>query len=303
VHRAGIKVIYSVKDLYANLPHGRRDIKTRDDEYRVIKDYVTRLKDHPAILAWYINDELPLTMRDQLTRHREWLEQLDPDRPTWVVLWQVNQVRSYLPTFDIIGTDPYPIPNRELDMPLQWTRKTRQAVFGHRAIWMVPQVFNWARYKKTPAEKAKCRAPTLPEMRCMAWQCIAGGANGLVFYSWFDLWRMKDTDPFEQRWQDVVTMGREIKQFIPILLSVDPLPSVRAATVPERAGWRLFQKDESTYLLAVNAMRKPLVATWKSDTVFRKSHYLLGNSPIRIAGDAITVKLAPMEVLFIQLSK
>lgn len=317
VHKAGIKVIYSVKNYYSGQSWSRADIKTRADEHRVIAETVKRLKDHPAIMAWYINDELPLTMLESLTLHRNWLQQLDPNRPTWVVLYQVDQVRGYIPTFDVIGTDPYPIPDRPVDLPLQWVRKTKSAAFGHRSVWMVPQVFNWGSYKKDPSEKAKCRAPTLQEMRCMAWQCIAGGANGLVFYSWFDLWRMAKDDPFEQRWHDITTMAGEIKQQTPILLSIEPAPKFSGTDIPETVGWRLFQKDGATYLLVVNASRKAAAATWESPTAFGNAQAILkapshanrpgasaaglSNDGVQLAGRTVRVSLAPLEVLFVRL--
>jgi hypothetical protein len=239
----GVRVIYSVKDLYV----GHRGIKTETEARQRITQTVNTLKDHPAIIAWYINDELPLTMRDELTAHRRWLEELDPSRPTWVVLYQYDQVRDYLPTFDIIGTDPYPIPKDSPAKALHWTRTTVEQTFSARCVWMVPQIFDWTSYKKPNG-----RPPTLAEMRCMAWSCIAAGANGLIFYSWFDLWKMDKTTPFEQRWKDVTAMAEEIRRWIPVLLSVEsaPMPTVEA---PPSVAWRLFAKDGAIFLLCVNS--------------------------------------------------
>jgi hypothetical protein len=225
----GVRVIYSVKDFYP----GHSGLKTSAEARKRITERINELKDHPGIIAWYINDELPITMVDELSAHRDWIEELDPGRPAWSVLYQVDQMRLYLPTFDIAGADPYPIPGKPVSMALDWTLKTRAATFGSRAVWMVPQIFNWGSYKEGK-EKEKGRAPTLAEMRCMAWSCIAAGANGLIFYSWFDLLRMDKTredggraavrDPFDERWKDVCTMAGEIRDRIPILLSVDPVP-------------------------------------------------------------------------------
>ena len=163
-------------------------------------------------------------MLDRLAARRELLEELDPGHPTWVVLYQVDEVRQYLPSFHAIGTDPYPIPARPVALAGQWTRKTVDGVCGARPVWMVPQVFNWANYKKTPEEKAQHRAPTLDEMRSMAWQCIAEGANGLVFYSWFDL--HKDaTTPFDEPRARVKQLAAGIAPLTPVLLSLDADPA------------------------------------------------------------------------------
>ena len=107
-------------------------------------------------------------------------------------------------------------------MALEWTRVTRDQCYGVRPMWQVPQVFDWAGYKKGP-DRDQYRAPTLDEMRAMAWQCIAAGANGLIFYSYFDLYKMDKKDSFEKRWKECLRNGRdEIKRYIPVLLSIEP---------------------------------------------------------------------------------
>jgi hypothetical protein len=242
-HANGLRVIYSVKDVYA----GHMGLKTEAEARERVTQTVTALKDHPALIAWYISDEAPLAMLDELTTRRQLLEDLDPGRPTWAVLDRPTQVREFLPTFDIIGSDPYPVPKEPPAKAFDWARTTVAQTFGARAVWMVPQVFDWTSYKKPGS-----RAPTLAEMRCMAWSCIAAGANGLVFYSWFDLQRMDKTVPFEQRWKDVTALAAEIRDRIPLLLSVEPAP-VPEVEAPASVAWRVFAKDGAAFVLFVNS--------------------------------------------------
>jgi hypothetical protein len=256
--RHGLKVIYSIKDYYAGTTWCPKSIRAEADEQPAVAQTVTQFRAHPALLAWYLNDELPADMIGRLAAHQQWVEELDPDHPTWVVLYQVDDLRRYLPSFDVIGTDPYPIPGEPISMALDWTRRTHQGVFGRRAVWQVPQIFNYAAYREGAAAAA-CRAPTLLEMRSMAWQCIAGGANGLVFYSWFDVWKMKDKDPFEQRWSEITAMAAEIKRLFPVLLSVEALPSV-AVSAPAAVAWRGWRRGPDLYLLVVNSAIEPAEA-------------------------------------------
>jgi len=259
IHARGLKIIYSVKDLYTGTAGCPPSIKTQDDEYAATKSYIEKYRDHPALLAWYINDELPLDMLDRLSLHRQWVEDLDPNHPAWVVLYQVDQVRHYLPSYDIIGTDPYPIPSNPPAMAAQYARKMTTALCGSRPIWQVPQVFNWANYKSAPEEKAKCRPPTYDEMRSMAWQSIAEGANGIIFYSWFDIRRDPST-PFEDQWERVKTVAQEIKDMIPVLLSTEAPPPVTIEPAP----WLntlVKHKDGVTHIILVNNTAEPQTAT------------------------------------------
>ena len=300
-HKRGLKVIYSIKDYYAGTRWSPKHIRSTDDERPAVEKKVAEVGGHPAIMAWYINDELPLSMLDRLSARQRLMEQLDPTRPTWVVLYQVGDVRSYLPSFDVIGTDPYPIPQRPAKAALKYARMTHEATFGFRAVWMVPQIFNWAAYRKTPEEKAKCRAPTLLEMRSMSWQCIAGGATGLVFYSWMDLWRLDALDPFEDRWRDVCLLAAEIKRFIPVLLSVDAPVRPGQVECADDVAWRLFAMGGDTYLIAVNSETEPAEAVFRFSAGVQVCATELGESQASASGPEVKVMFAPLEPKVIRL--
>jgi len=244
----GLKIIYTVKDAYFGSQWCPPEIRSADDERAYIESKVRQFRRHPALLAWYLNDELPLEYVDRLEAHQQWLEELDPDHPTWVVLYQVDQVAQYAQTYDVIGTDPYPIPDRPARAAGQWARTTKASLGYTRAAWMVPQAFNWACYRPTEADTL--RPPTDGELRSMAWQCIAEGANGLVFYSFFDIKR----DPamsFDEHWTRLRRLAAEIDEMAPVVLSVEEVPPIRAKPA-EWLHWTVRQRGHTTYLIAVN---------------------------------------------------
>jgi len=256
-------------------------------------------KNHPALLAWYVNDERPLTMLDRLTARQRLMEELDPDHPTWAVLNQYNQVISYLPTCDVVGTDPYPIPERPASMALQWTRATRDQTHGTRAMWQVPQVFDWGAHRKG-AERERARAPTLQEMRSMAWQCVAAGANGLVFFSFFDLYRMNDRDPFDTRWTDVCAMAGEIKRYIPVILSDEAAQQVTSEG-PASVETRAWRSGPDVYLLAVNSEAKPVTATVTVAGGCQSVSAEFGKPPEVRADGTLVYTFAPLEPVMVRI--
>ena len=85
-------------------------------------DFVNAIKDHPAVLAWYVVDESPLSKLPQLCARRELVARLDPDHLTWGCFYQSDQILDYLPSCDVIGTDPYPIGQTAIDMVSVSTR-------------------------------------------------------------------------------------------------------------------------------------------------------------------------------------
>lgn len=311
-----IKVIYSVKDLFK----GARNIKSEAEADNRVRSTVNALKDHPAIMAWYTNDEYPLSRLTELTNRRNLMEELDPSRPTWAVLYQVHELRGYLPTFDVVGTDPYPVATQPVSLAWDWSVKTNNAVFGAKAVWQVPQIFDWALYKKSKAAKSVQRAPTYQEMRAMYWMNIAGGANGLIAYCWHALFYMDQEPsdqirtptirkPFEQSWKEVCQIGQEVADRIPLLLSIDkPLP-VEIVEGKTTVAHRVYAQGDETWVLLVNLSEKETSQITLSTTEpVRVIGTYLGDasakaSCVGIVGQKIPVQLAPLEPLFVGLKK
>ena len=113
-------------------------------------------------------------------------------------------------------------------------------------MWQVPQAFDWGGYRPEWPGSAPNRMPTVDEMRSMAWQCVASGANGIIFYSFTAIQKQTHGLPFEKAWADICKVGEEMKKFIPVLLSVEPAPAVAGAS----GEWcvRTWRKDGEAHL-------------------------------------------------------
>jgi len=245
----GIKVIFSLKDVYAGSQWAELEFAGARGEKAVIEKAVSSFRDHPAILAWYINDELPLTLLPRLIDRRREVNRLDPDHPTWAVLYQLDELPYYGSTCDVMGVDPYPIrdgKNRDMRLVLNALEASERAVGTDLglALWVVPQIFNWGVYecKDRAALLKSYRDPTEAEMRAMALLCALKGARGFVFYSYFDLSRPLAGPDFDRRWPEICRVGRQVRDLEPFLLSSRPALSV---TVTGKAGQVLARGFES----------------------------------------------------------
>ena len=110
-HAAGLKVIYSVKDMVWGSKFVRKGMETREKSLAAIREVVEAVKGHPALLAWYVNDEAPERQIGPLREINEMIHALDPDHPTWAVTDKPWHVRPFVGSYDCIGMDPYPIGN------------------------------------------------------------------------------------------------------------------------------------------------------------------------------------------------
>ena len=108
----GLKVIYSLKDLYFGSAHCPPAIRSEADEEPLVRTRVRQFRNHRALLAWYLNDELSLQYLPRLEARRRWVAEDDPNHPTWSVVYQVDDISGYINSFDCVGSDPYPIAQR-----------------------------------------------------------------------------------------------------------------------------------------------------------------------------------------------
>ena len=258
----------------------------------VMKRAIRTYKGHPALLAWYTYDEASTYDLDKLIGYKRMVEKLDPDHPVWAVVCQIQEVREYQGSYDVFGTDPYPIPDHPPAMALEWTKTTKfNTGCGLLPVWQVPQVFSWGGGK---------RPPTFAEMRSMAWQCIAGGANGLIFFSWYHLRLEKQ---FTSRWSDVCRMAAEIKESIPILLSLDqPHFPPMAVTSPKSVAWRVWGKGDDTYVLMVNSDTRPAVAELSFADHVGNVTSVFGSLPERKGNKRLVCRLGSLEPVMLRLS-
>lgn len=244
-HERGIKIIFSLKDLYEGTDFATRETLGIRGVPAIIDKAVTTFRDHPALLAWYINDEMPTTMLDQLSARRREVNRLDPYHPTWAVLVSFSELPIYGPTCDVMGVDPYPIrarDSRDMDRVRYSMEMASRAVGTPEgmAVWAVPQIMNWGCYdakarKDRDYYVRNFRDPTEEEMLSMSLLCAIQGAKGFIYYSYSDLtgYINPHAKPdFQRRWPEVCRVGEVMVSLSPFLLSDrhGPKVSVRNAS-------------------------------------------------------------------------
>jgi len=238
----GLKVIYSIKDFYENSKWYPKQGKTSDLD--LMRKYVTDLRDHPALLAWYTNDELGPIWMPKLQAAYDLVCELDPGHPAFQVLCVPSQNRLYYGVTDVLGVDPYPIPRHPVTMVGEWMETAREAMSAAKPVWCVPQIFQWANYSKNP----KDREPTFAEKRAMIYLALIHRAQGLVGYSYYDLLKGDDKAVFARRWGEVSAIAADVRRLIPALLEGREAGADRESAVR----YRVLEAGGAAYAIVVN---------------------------------------------------
>ncbi len=262
MHSKGLKLVYCMNDVYPTATYlagkGWEGIREND---AIAAAIVAAYRDHPALLAWYLNDELPHALVPQLEDYYRRVQIADPSHPCFIVLCNRHELPHFPQTTDILGVDPYPIPKESVTRVSSFVMQAQSAVRGTQPVWLVPQAFAWYQYNSknpdrghvpTAEELETGRAPTYEEERCMTYLGLVHGAKGLIYYCYYDL---RVLPQYQQMWGWMKSIAEEVTTLAPVLLST------------ERPGdWNVTPKDtpiESTlmlregvlYLLAANPTR------------------------------------------------
>lgn len=298
----GLMAFVNLKDQTLHSVWARnRKITTQEEVDAFFEREINKVKDHPALLGWYVNDEAPTMEIPERTHLYSIFRRLDPNHPTWAVLDRTYDLREFTPTYDVLGVDPYPVAKKPLSHITEFMMETRNAVFNDRPMWNVPQAFNWGWYRKQDAGVE--RFPTEQELKSMNWQHIALGANGLVSYCFHTYFRNLSTpEDFDRHWGMVCNAAKEVKKMMTVLLSVEKAPGIGGA--PRMMPVRVWALDGDVYVLAVNPLNERQDAALAiSEGKWKAVSCEVGEAGrMDDSGKRLEVSLPPIGVSFMRLS-
>jgi hypothetical protein len=244
-----LDVIFSLKDIYSlNMNY----LQQKSYVNSIVED----LKDYENLLAWYINDELDLEAVSVVNDMYKQLIEIDPNHPIYQVNDKVDILDYYDGTYDVIGSDPYPVPqkSKSLYKVTSMTNKTVKSA-GTKPVWQVLQLHNLSFHSK----QIENRPPSFQEMKNMSHQAIIGGAKGLMFFAYHWLWygfdeqnnKIMSSDNFHKRWDDISKLVESVNEIIPLIIEnevVDISTELNNLSVV----YKCWRGENENYLILAN---------------------------------------------------
>ena len=242
----GIKVNYNVCSLAGSQGVGLSINATPEEKLALLREEILRVKDHPALLSYYIADEPDGqgVSPETLKRSYDLIHQLDPYHPVTVVIISSLPARRYADTYDIIMADPYPIPNAPATEAPRMISEIYQQMRYEKAVWLVPQVFGGG--------EIWTREPSAREVRLMIYGSVLAGARGVQGFH-----RMPDSGS-PLLWNGFKEVAVELQQIAPYLYDTCPLT---VATDNKQIVARLYHKEDKVLVVAQNLSNEPQPVT------------------------------------------
>lgn len=264
LNEANIKIIYSIKDVYDDYPvAGKkftfRESKNGDD---CVEKTISDLKDHPALLSWYICDEMGVNWIKKLEERKRKINALDPYHPTWSVYYKFYNLDLFAGTSDVLGVDPYPISKpgvHDMKLVREGMDAANNAVASDKgaAVWGVPQFHNLANYSKNgkdqEARAKNYAAPTEDEMRAMCLLMVIKGAKGIIGYSYFDIFAKGcGAEPeAEKRWTEICKVAETLRSLEPFILSNKNGPDIKVDIQNGEVHAKAFSDDHGNVKILI----------------------------------------------------
>jgi hypothetical protein len=206
-------------------------------------DHLRALRDHPAVLCWYVYDEPSGDRFAEADARVKLAKELDPARPAYI-----NYLSDKLEnqTGDIYSTDVYPIPHGVPIHAINAVQRMQAAAAPeHKPVWIWLQGTGYAYWMD--------REPSPRELSCMAYGSLIAGARGIYYFA--QIPRTK------QCFDEMRALCVETDALTPALCSLEAAPEVSCDQPAVLC--RAFSQGGSLWVLAVNMQRAACTARLK----------------------------------------
>lgn len=235
---------YSTYTLPLPLPPENR--KQMWDHHKArISSIITKFKDHPALLMWYMSDE-PSSMNtppNDLLQAYQFAKNLDQSRPFYMAAADPLNDQEYFKATDIVAPDSYPlafnkpISNDSINQPLYAKAQKN----GWPVVWRIIQMCQW----KPELEN---RLPTEAQIRTQCFLGLADNLKGLAFYE-----HKNYPEKRPKQWEKISNVVNSLHSILPDILASEKVIT-SGLSVNQDIRYIMHKvKDKNYYLLlAVN---------------------------------------------------
>jgi hypothetical protein len=172
----------------------------------------------------------------------------------------------------------------------QWTEQARRAVQGARPIVTVIQFFQFT---------SKGRWPTQKELRNMSYMAIAGGANGLLYWSLgANALAYVCRDWCEEKaeyFQRLKAVLEELKSLEEVLASPDRPDLLVSVSDPEAIRTRVKYHDGKVWLIAANVTSRQVRVSFVLREAPRSVQVWQGSETLTLEGPEFRDTFGPYE--------
>jgi len=263
----GMKVNYQLLSIAENGGIGSALLKglSKEKKREMLIQEINRVKDHPALLSWYLCDE-PIGQnisKNDLLDEYELIKKLDPYHPVTIVFMTPSEADEYKDVMDIVMADPYPIPNKTV-LEVADVSFDLETDFRFRMpYWIVPQTFGGNEWWR--------REPVAEELRAMVYLSILHGATGSQAFI------RHGHNGFPKSlslWEEYGKIAREIRELTPFLLKGNRDNQI--TNIDHSLFTRTWELDRQQLIIVINSENE------FKNIVYENSHIIPSDGTVKV---------------------
>ena len=242
---------------------GRSQGKLNARQKELLREFVTRVGKHPAVLSWYMADEPEGHghNEDWYVDALKFMKEIDPYHPTTICNYGVAGQKRFYAGCDILFPDTYPnyFQDGSTELGNRVTYDHAVHAVNLRPAWQCLHGFDWG---KRNSRDSHSRAPTYDEMRMQFYSAFLANVKGVTYYA-FDSWG-NYSNHLSIGKDHIGTEADSLKDF----LLEDTENSVKFSGVNSRdflCGVKRYQ--DNFIIIAVNLTDKPCTVNFQSSRI------------------------------------
>ncbi|MFA6929605.1 MAG: hypothetical protein WCT05_04705 [Lentisphaeria bacterium] len=231
-----LKFIYSIKYQLGNKPNAIKKFDFAEGIHNVTLKMVKTVKDHPAMLGWYISDENPLADIGLIRDLRERIASIDPNHPAITLTNMMDNFKEFASTGDILAIDAYPIASSSMKLEEEQDDGNMAGYVdaGMKTklpVWNTIQIFSWGAFDSMDTKSSLVmRHPTEQEMCSMILTSAIHGVKAFLFYAYHPvIYYAEEKVPGsgKKQWLQIVKAVQMLRSIEQYLLSDAKTPQVQ----------------------------------------------------------------------------
>jgi len=257
-------------------------------------DFITKYKDHPAILCWMMYDEPGYNKADLLYIYDIYNAAYKADNvhPAYLVITNSTVYKTFGRCCDVLAVDTYPITNGVIEDVGGNIAKAYDQLENETPIWHCGQMFTWPEQRR----------PTPQEHRFMTYHPLMNGAKGLLWYTFKGYGQNLPVDDPEL-WNTQKTLLSEITELIPLFLEPGFGKEIELVQGSEFIKAKIKKSPIGTFAIAVNISKTETVkAKLKISKKYNGSSSVYNeNRNVTIKNGILKDEFKPLDVHIYQL--
>ena len=213
-------------------------------------DFISKYKDHPAILCWMMYDEPGYHKTDLLYIYDIYNAAYKADKvhPSYLVITTPTVYKTYGRCCDVLAVDTYPITNGVIEDVGGNIAKAYDQLENETPVWHCGQMFTWPEQRR----------PNSQEHRFMTYHPLMNGAKGLLWYTFKGYGQYLPVDD-PVLWNSQKNLLAEISELIPLFLEPGFGKQVRLVDDNKLIQAKIKKSPIGTFVIALNISKTETV--------------------------------------------